>query len=224
MPTTLILSKNAINEAIMAFEVSWSKETGFSTYNKKYSKPVVPAPDTTDSGVTIGIGCDLSFYSPSMVMTEWGSVLPLDMVKDLQKVAGLKKKAAVNALPLVKNVYIPIEAALQVFYNKTIFKFAKQALSIYPDLPKLHPVEISVIISLVYNRGIALEGDRRKEMKQLITDIKNDSDNDIAKSILAMCRIWPSTQGLVTRRKKEAALIMLPDIPIYENDKLYVTV
>lgn len=224
MPTTLILSKNAINEAIMAFEVSWSKETGFATYNKKYARPVVPAPDTTDSGVTIGLGCDLSFYSPSMVMAEWGSVLPLDMVKSLQKVAGLKKQSAVNALPIVKNVIVPIEAALQVFYNKTVFKFAKQALSIYPDLPKLHPVEISVIVGLIYNRGTALNGDRRKEMRQLITDIKNNSDNDIAKSILAMCRLWPSTQGLVTRRKKEAALILLPDLPIDESDKLYITV
>lgn len=223
MPTTLTLSKEAVNEAIMAFEISWSKETGFSTYNKKYSKPVVPAPDTTDSGVTIGIGCDLSFYNPSMIMTEWGSVLPLDMVKDLQKVAGLKKKAAVNALPLVKNVYIPIEAALQVFYNKTIFKFAKQALSIYPDLPKLHPVEISVIISLVYNRGTALEGHRRKEMKQLVTDIKNDNDKDMAATILAMCRLWPNVAGLVKRRKAEAGLILLPDLPLEESDKLYIT-
>jgi len=223
MPT-LTLSKNAINQAIMAFEVSWTKEDGFATYNKKYSKPVVPDPVNTGSGVTIGLGCDLSFYSPSMVMAEWGSILPLDMVKSLQKVAGLKKQAAVNALPLVKNVVVPVEAALQVFYNKTIFKFAKLALGIYPSLPNLHPVEQSVIVGLVYNRGTALEGSRRKEMKQLVNNIKNDNDRDMASTIMAMCRLWPSTLGLRKRRKVEAELILLPDLPIAESDKLLITV
>lgn len=220
----LILSKNAINEAIMAFEVSWSKGSGFAVYNKKYQKPIVPDPVNTDSGVTIGLGCDLSFYTPAMVMAEWGSVLPFDMVISLQKVAGLKKQAAVNALPLVKNVVVPIDAALQVFYNKTIFKFAREALKIYPDLPSLHPVEISVIVGLVYNRGTGLSGSRRKEMKQLIADIKSDSDIAIADSIKSMCRLWPSTLGLRLRRQKEAALILLPDLPIDETDKLILNV
>lgn len=220
----LILSKKAINQAIMAFEVSWSESSGFAVYNNKLVRPIVPDPVNTDSGVTIGLGCDLSFYTPAMVMADWGSVLPLDMVQALQKVAGLKKQAAVAALPLVKNVVVPIEAALQVFYNKTIFKFGKIALSIYPALPNLHPVEQSVIVGLVYNRGAGLQGDRRKEMKQLIADIKSDNDKAIADTIRAMCKLWPNTLGLRRRRQVEAALIELPDLPIDESDKLIINI
>ena len=65
MPT-LCLSKNAINEAIMAFEVSWSLKSGFAIYNKKYARPVVPDPVNTNSGVTIGIGYDCGQYSSLM--------------------------------------------------------------------------------------------------------------------------------------------------------------
>lgn len=223
MPTTLILSKNAINEAIMAFEVSWSKETGFSTYNKKYSKPVVPAPDTTDSGITIGIGYDCGQYSADKILKDWSSVIPLDQAKALAKTAGLKKQKAVQALDSIKYISIPIDCALQVFYNNTIFSFGRDALRIYPNLPNIHPVEQSVIVSIVYNRGSALEGDRRKEMKQLVTDIKNDNDKDMAATILAMCRLWPNVAGLIKRRKAEAALILLPDLPLEESDKLYIT-
>jgi len=220
----LCLSKMAINQAIMAFEISWSKETGFSTYNKKYSKPVVPDPANTESGVTIGNGYDCGQYSAAKIIKDWSSVLPKDMVIALSKTAGLKKYAAVNALASLKNVVVPIEAALQVFYNNTIFEFARQALIIYPDLPKLHPVEQSVIIGIVYNRGRGLIGDRRKEMRQLITDIKNDNDKDMAATILAMCRLWPNTQGLVKRRRKEAELVLLPDLPVDESDKLYINI
>lgn len=224
MPTTLILSKTAINEDIMAFEVSWGKETGFSTYNKKYSKPVVPAPDTTDSGITVGIGYDCGQYSAAKILKDWSSVIPLDHAKALAKTFGLKKQKAVQALDSVKHISIPIDCALQVFYNNTIFSFAKEAVKIYPNLPNTHPVEQSVIVSIVYNRGAGLIGERRKEMRQLVTDIKNDNDSDMANTILAMCRLWPNVAGLLKRRKAEAALVLLPDLPIEESDKLYITV
>lgn len=225
-----ILSKNAINEAIMAFEVSWSKEKGFAVYNQKYSKPVVPDPVNTDSGVTIGNGFDCGHFTAAQIKAIWSSVLPLDMVNALAKTAGLKKQAAVNALPYVKFVNVPIEAALQVFYNNTLFSVAKETYKIYPDIINQHPVEQSVIVGLVYNRGPKVNDDpadkkqRRKEMKELVYAIKNGDDKTIADTISAMCRLWPDTLGLRLRRQKEAALIMLPDLPVDELDKLYINV
>ena len=224
MATQLTISKWAINAAIMAFEVGWDKTAGFSYYNKKLRKPVVPAPDTTSSGVTIGIGYDCGQYSAAKIRADWGSVLPLDSVNALCKCAGLKKQAAVAMLPSRKNVDVPIESALQVFYNTTIFEFAKLALKIYPDLPKIHPVEIAVIISLVYNRGADLTGNRRKEMRDLVAEIKADDDKAMADSIRQMCRLWPNVAGLRRRRMAEADLIALPDTPIADSDKLIINV
>ncbi len=222
MATTLVLSKSAINEAIMAFEVSWSKRYGFSVYIQKYAKPVVPAPATTDSGVTIGLGYDCGVVSAATIRKDWSSVIPQYMVDALAKTAGFKKYKAVAALPSLKNVYVPIDAALQVFYNNIIYRYAKIALSIYPGLQNLHPVEQSVIVGLVYNRGSDLKGDRRREMKQLVSDIAKDDDKAMADTIRAMMRLWPNTLGLIRRRRLEAALIELPDNEIDEADKLYI--
>jgi hypothetical protein len=121
-------------------------------------------------------------------------------------------------------VDVPIEAALQVFYNTTIFDFARKASRIYPDLFKLNPVEQSVITGLVYNRGSSLDGDRRKEMKDLIVAIKNDDDKAMADLIRSMCRLWPDTLGLRNRRQAEAALIELVDAPVPESDILRIIV
>jgi hypothetical protein len=220
----LKLSKDAINKAIMAFEVSWSPQAGFAVYNKKYRKPIVPDPDNSDSGVTIGIGYDCGHVSANKIKMDWQSVLPLHMVTALTSVAGLKKRTAVNNLPLVSGVDVPIEAALQVFFNTTIHDFSKEALRIYPDLFKLHPVEQSAIVGLVYNRGASLIGDRRKEMRDLITAIKNDDDKEMADLIRAMTRLWPNTLGLRKRREAEAALVELADTSVPDSDILTVIV
>lgn len=220
----LTLSRDAINKAILAFEVSWSPEDGFAVYNKKYRKPIVPDPANTDSGVTIGMGYDCGQYSANKIRMDWQSVIPLNMVNALVSTAGLKKFEAQKKLKDLAMVDIPVEAALQVFYHTTIFDFAKKALRIYPDLPHLHPVEQSVIVGLVYNRGDSLVGDRRKEMRELITAIKNDDDKEIADLIRSMVRLWPNTLGLRRRRIAEAQLIELADTPVPDSDILKIDV
>lgn len=222
--TRLTLSKDAINKSIMFWECSWTQKDGFAVYNKKQRRPMVPLPETTQSGVTIGIGYDCGHMSPQKIRADWGGVLPKPMVDALVKTAGKKKQAAVAMLPSVKFVDVPIEAALQVFYNTSIYEFGRLTLKVYPDLPKLHPVEQAVMISLVYNRGndIAANKDRRKEMRQLVDAIKRDNDKEMADLLVAMCRLWPNTRGLTNRRKAEAELILLPDTPIPDSDKLIV--
>lgn len=220
----LKLSKNAINQAILAFEVGWSPTSGFFYYNQRLKKPTVPDPLNTSSGVTIGIGYDCGYNTAAQIRLTWQSILPLHQVNALAACAGLKKQAAVNALPTVKNIVVPVEAALQVFYNTTIYSFSKMAARIYPDLYKIHPVEQAVIVGLVYNRGADLDGDRRKEMKQLITAIKNDDDATMARLIREMCRLWPNTLGLRKRREAEAALIELADTPLTNQEILVIEV
>jgi hypothetical protein len=220
----LRLSKDAINQAIMAFEVSWSPLAGFAFYNKRLRKPIVPDPANTDSGVTIGIGYDCGQVSANKIRLDWQSVIPLNMVTALTTVAGLKKQAAVNSLSSVSMVDVPIESALQVFYNTTIHDSSKDAIRIYPDIFKLHPVEQSAIVGMVYNRGADLRGDRRKEMRDLVRAIKDDDDKEMADLIRAMTRLWPKTLGLRKRREAEAALIELTDTPVNENDILKVVV
>lgn len=222
--TRLILSKDAINKSIMFWECSWTPKDGFAAYNRRQRRPTVPLPETTQSGVTIGIGYDCGQYSAQKIRADWGGVLPKPMVDALVKTAGKKKQDAVAMLPSVKFVDVPIEAALQVFYNTSVYEFGRLTLKIYPDLPKLHPVEQTVMVGLVYNRGndISSKKESRKEMRELVDAIKADDDKRMADLLVAMCRLWPQTRGLRNRRKAEAELILLPDTPIPDSDKLIV--
>ena len=102
--------------------------------SKKYRKPIVPDPLNTNSGVTIAIGYDCGQYSSAKIKQDWTSILPVNMVNALAATAGLKKQSAVNSLPFLGMVDVPIEAALQVFYNTTIFDFAKKSAKIYHRL------------------------------------------------------------------------------------------
>ena len=106
----------------------------------------------------------------------------------------------------------------------TIFEFAKKAASIYPDLFKLNPVEQSVIVGLVYNRGASLDGDRRREMRSLVAAIQRNDEKGIADLIRAMIRLWPDTPGLRRRRIAEAALIDEPNTPVAEADLLTIII
>lgn len=222
--TRLVISKDALNKSIMAWECSWTPKDGFAVYNRRQRRPMVPLPDTTESGVTIGIGYDCGQYSAQKIQADWGGVLPKPMVDALVLTAGKKKQDAVAMLPSVKFVDVPIEAALQVFYNVSVYEFAKLTLKIYPDLPKLHPVEVAVMISLVYNRGndISSLKSSRKEMRELVGAIKRDNDKEMADLLIAMCRLWPGVKGLRNRRMSEAELVLLPDTPIPDSDKLIV--
>jgi hypothetical protein len=220
----LKLSKDAINKAILAFEVGWSPTNGFAYYNQRLSKPTVPDPSNTSSGVTIGIGYDCGYNTAAKIKQDWQSILPLHQVIALAATAGLKKQQAVSALKNVKNIVVPVSAALQVFYNTTIYSFAKMAARIYPSLHKLHPIEQAVIVGLVFNRGADLDGERRREMRQLITAIQNDNDATMAALIRSMCRLWPNTLGLRKRREAEAALIAMADTPIPASEILIIEV
>lgn len=208
----------------MFWECSWTPKDGFASYNRRQRRPTVPLPETTQSGVTIGIGYDCGQYSAQKIRADWGGVLPKPMVDALVKTAGKKKQDAVAMLPSVKFVDVPIEAALQVFYNTSVYEFGRLTLKIYPDLPKLHPVEQTVMVGLVYNRGndISSKKESRKEMRELVDAIKADDDKRMADLLVAMCRLWPQTRGLRNRRKAEAELILLPDTPIPDSDKLIV--
>lgn len=220
--STLVLSKWAIERAIIQYEVGWNETDKWLYYNNNLSKPTVPAPDKSDSGVTIGIGYDCGYNTRSQIIKDWSSILPADQVKLLADTAGLKKYSAVSALSKVKHIKITVEQACQVFYNTTLHKFALQSFKIYPALLKLHPIEQTVFIGLIYNRGNKLEGERRREMKLLVKAIERDNDKEMGSLIRAMKRLWPDVKGLRIRRDKEASLIELPDTPISESDKLII--
>ena len=202
-----MLSKKSLN-LILEFEVGG----GENYYNKFLKNPAWPE---GQSGVTIGIGYDLGYVNKTEFSENWKD-LPKEIFDRLYKVVGIKGYNAKNLIRGLRDITIPWELSLQVFNNKTVVKFWNLTKDTFPNFDKMPEDAKGGLVSLVFNRGSALEGDRRREMK-LIRDgmrITNTFDQKslsfIANQIRNMKRIWAGgsiEKGMNRRRDAEAKLI-----------------
>jgi hypothetical protein len=202
-----MLSKKSL-DLILEFEVGG----GENYYNKFLKNPAWPE---GQSGVTIGVGYDLGYVNKAEFSEDWKD-LPKETFDRLYKVVGIKGYNAKNLIRGLRDIVIPWELSLQVFNNKTVTKFWNLTKDTFPNFDNLPEDAKGGLVSLVFNRGAALEGDRRREMK-LIRDgmrITNTFDQKalsfIANQIRNMKRIWAGgsiEKGMNRRRDAEAKLI-----------------
>jgi GH24 family phage-related lysozyme (muramidase) len=202
-----MLSKKSL-DLILEFEVGG----GENYYNKFLKNPAWPE---GQSGVTIGIGYDLGYVNKTEFSENWKD-LPKEIFDRLYKVVGIKGYNAKNLIRGLRDITIPWELSLQVFNNKTVVKFWNLTKDTFPNFDNLPEDAKGGLVSLVFNRGSALEGDRRREMK-LIRDgmkITNTFDQKalsfIANQIRNTKRIWAGgsiEKGMNRRRDAEAKLI-----------------
>ena len=202
-----MLSKKSL-DLILEFEVGG----GENYYNKFLKNPVWPE---GQSGVTIGVGYDLGYVNKTEFSEDWKD-LPKEIFDRLYKVVGIKGYNAKNLIRGLKDITIPWELALKVFNNKTVTKFYNLTRQTFPNFDNLPEDAKGGLVSLVFNRGAALEGDRRREMKLIRDGMKLVSNYDqkaltfIANQIRNMKRIWIGgsiEKGMSRRRDAEAKLI-----------------
>jgi GH24 family phage-related lysozyme (muramidase) len=214
---SLIASKRSL-DVIVEFEVS-SK----TIYERKYKSPILPG---EYSGITIGIGYDLGYVTSATFANDWKGVLSNADFNTLLGVVGKSKIAAKNALTeAVKRISIEWDAAIEVFYTKSMPIWSKKSRKIYPGLEKLPPDVQGSIVSLVYNRGDSLGmDDRRLEMRNLVQHIASGKLKSIAEEIRKMKRLWSIQQsaGLHRRRDREADLVENANFIIKPEDCVFV--
>ena len=212
---SMIVSKKSI-DALIVFEV-----TSKAVYEKRYQNPIWPG---GESGVTIGIGYDLAFPSAKQLADTWG---PLISVSDLQLLQSVRGKSGLNAkaaITSVKSVKIPFDKAIQVFHLATLPVEASKTKKLYPGVEKLPPDAQGALVSLVYNRGTKTDGDRRREMKNIINLVANGNLAGIATQIRSMKRLWDPAKaaGLISRREKEAQMVENATFNILPEDQIIV--
>lgn len=202
-----MLNKKSL-DLIFEFEVGG----GEIYYNKLLKNPTWPG---EQSGVTIGVGYDIGYVNKTEFSNDWKD-LPKEVFDRLYKVVGVKGYQAKELARRLKDIIIPWELSVKVFMNKTIKKFYDLTRNTFPNFDKLPEDAKGGLVSLVFNRGAALEGDRRREMKS-IRDIMLKSQNfdektlaQIADQIRKMKRIWIGgsiEKGMSRRRDAEAKII-----------------
>jgi hypothetical protein len=202
-----MLNKKSL-DLILEFEVG-----GGETYYNKFLKN--PAWPEGQSGVTIGVGYDLGYVNKAEFSEDWKD-LPKETFDRLYKVVGIKGYNAKNLIRGLKDITIPWDLALKVFNNKTVSKFYNLTQQTFPNFDNLPEDAKGGLVSLVFNRGNALEGDRRREMKLIRDGMKLVSVYDqkaltfIANQIRNMKRIWIGgsiEKGMSRRRDAEAKII-----------------
>jgi len=202
-----MLSKKSL-DLILEFEVGG----GENYYNKFLKNPAWPE---GQSGVTIGVGYDLGYVNKAEFSEDWKD-LPKEVFDRLYKVVGIKGYNAKNLVRGLKDISIPWDLALKVFNNKTVSKFSNLTKQTFPNFDNLPEDAKGGLVSLVFNRGNALEGDRRREMKLIRDGMAITSTFDqkalsfIANQIRNMKRIWIGgsiEKGMSRRRDAEAKLI-----------------
>jgi len=202
-----MLNKKSL-DLILEFEVGG----GENYYNKFLKSPAWPG---EQSGVTIGVGYDLGYVNKTEFTNDWKELPQKDFDK-LYKVVGMKGIAAKDLIRGLKDISIPWDLALKVFNNKTVTKFYNLTQQTFPNFDNLPEDAKGGLVSLVFNRGNSLEGDRRREMKLIRDGMKLVSSYDqkaltfIANQIRSMKRIWAGgsiEKGMNRRRDAEAKLI-----------------
>jgi len=202
-PSTIsdILSP-AGEKLIIEFEVGGGK----NYYSKYLARPSYPG---YQSGVTIGVGYDLGYYSTNAFYDDW-AILDDDIKNRLAKCIGAKASSAKKLIPSVKDIVIPWDIAYNVFINVTVPKWYKTTLKTFPGLEKLPKDAQGALVSLVFNRGGLIDNSpRRREMKAIRGFVAQGNLKAIASEIRKMKRLWVGTEveGLLRRRDEEAKLI-----------------
>lgn len=179
---------------------------GEDYFRKFLSRPTWPG---EQSGVTIGVGFDLGYNTEQQFAEAWGPVLADTSVELLRGALGIRGEAArlwLHSREAVRSIEITWRQALDVFERITVPRFYLQTMRIYPQIETLPEPARDALVSLVFNRGASLSGDRRSEMVSIQNALKFGRFREVPDLIRAMKRLWPNTTGLQKRRDAEASL------------------
>jgi len=135
----------------------------------------------------------------------------LGLVDALVSVAGVHGSAARAQLVRLRAiVVVPWDAAMSVFQDHDVPKWALICENYLPNFDDLPPDCRGALLSLAYNRGPSFDnvGDRYAEMRAIKADMAAQNFSDIPAEFRSMKRLWPGTsmRGLVLRREHEARL------------------
>lgn len=191
-------------QLILDFEVAGGEQY----YNRNLQSPIWPG---AQSGVTIGVGYDLGYNSAVRITEGWGSHLDPAIINRLLDVAGKKGPAAKAARAAVRDIKVPWPAAVDVFEKVTVPRYTDLTRDAFPGFDNLDPNCQGALVSLIFNRGAAMNGPRRSEMRAIRDLVPRKDYAGIAQQIRNMKRLWKGTdiaRGMNRRRDAEADLVL----------------
>ena len=198
----------ACRRAAAALIIRW-EVTSESWYNRRLQFPIWPG---GASGVTWGIGYDGGHQTRAVIVDDWQAHAQRDR---LGGTAGITGTRANTVLPGYRDIGTAFDYASQVFEDRSLVEYERRSRRAFgAGFDALRPNACAAMVSLVYNRGAAMTGDSRREMRALRDDCIPTQDYAcMARQLRAMERLWRGTvnyNGLSARREAEALLVETP--------------
>jgi len=181
-------------------------ETGGKSYYEQVYKNTFCWPGES-SGPTAMVGIDCAYYSPKELREIFG---PYTSQQELDLILGAVGKtgsAGASYTKKLKGITFTWDEAMEVFKKYTVPKFSALTEKAFPGVYELCPDAQAAVLSIVFNRGVKMSGDRRLEMRSLRDAVAAKSYKGMASSIRGMKRLWPDTPSLRRRREQEALLV-----------------
>lgn len=173
-----------------------------------------------NSGISIGIGYDLSAVTRDEFAADWQASLPGEHFARLAAVIGLKGEAAHKAAPGLKGIVVSRGQGIAVFDIHDVPKYVELTAETFPNSETLPPDAFGALVSLVFNRGTSMAGERRLEMQAILDLCKGYGPVsqatpkrlqavllEIGNKLCCMARLWPPGGDLYRRRQNEARLL-----------------
>lgn len=175
----------------------------------------VPRPELPDlrySGVSWGYGYDAHQNSKVNILGDWGA-LPAPEPARLAATQPFYGQTAVQPVKAVKDILVPHSVGDDVFVRVDMSRVFAQCRQVMPGFDALRSNAQSAIASLVFNRGPAMSGDNRLEMRAIRDAVPSRDYDEIARQLRKMKRVWTGTSiqaGMYRRRDAEADLVLTP--------------
>lgn len=162
-----------------------------------------------ESGVTIGYGYDLGHRTMMEFARDWQDKLAPDAMQRLARVIGKRADSARIASLALKDIRITKEASAEVLKTNTIPWAIAETRRVFPGVELLPEDAAGALVSLVFNRGGSVSGDRRREMRAIQKAVLTRDLKEIAAQLRSMKRLWvgKGLDGLLRRREDEALLV-----------------
>lgn len=187
-------------ELIVEFEI-----VSPAYYAARLEAPIWPG---GQSGVTWGVGYDGGHQTRTRIGTDWSMHAQVERLVGTAGVIGQPAKALV---PGMRDVRTPYPLAAHVFTAAMLPPYCELARRTFRDGWERIPwVTQGAIVATVFNRGAAMGGESRREMRVIRDECVPSGDPAcVAAQLRAMPRLWVGKdvgQGLRRRYLATAAL------------------
>ena len=198
-----------------AYNLIVAYETGGQKYYENVYKSA-PCWPGYSSGITIGFGFDLGYYSEDKFFKMWDSHLSDSQLNRLKECIGFKTtepgrsskvEKARRWIRTLSDIKIPWSVGETVYTSHTVPDQMKKTLSYLPEAAQLPSDCFGALVSLVFNRGASFnrQGSRYREMRAIKELLQKNELDRIPAQFRSMKRLWTSS-GLRKRRDEEAEL------------------